>query len=235
MGAELDQTDRQEMDEAFFECLGVESFKEQKALRERLYAEMRTLHFNKRDLELKAIENRRKTARGGEPTPESIAAEIWDEFDKTNISLFPDDFLGEYDNLETDELEVARGDRIVLGDSMFDLVGEVDDPTSKHVKKSMVLVDKKLYEFGTIERSRYAAACMKSGVFGSIEIPKDGTVCKAVLAAWEDDQKKLGDTFKKSAKERTSSDRDMNKVVGLLMQQAMAFARDQHLEELAEG
>jgi hypothetical protein len=216
MGDELDQKDRQELDEAFFEGLGGKTKKQQKEYRERLYEVMKTLHRAKRDLELIAIENRRKSARSGEPTAEDIAVEIWDEFDTTKLSLFPEDFLGETELGETEKVDFGAGQRIVVGEGLFASYEGLEKPSPEHVKQGTILFGGREINLRNIDRARYAAVCLSEGRAGVIEIPQDTEVCRALARAHGAYLAKLHKDFKSQAEERTSSTKELNKMLQLL-------------------
>ena len=227
MGDELEQKDRQELDEAFFECLGIKTNKKQNEYRERLYEVMTSLYRAKRSLELVAIENKRRSSHGGEPTADDIAEEIWDEFDATKRSLFPEDFLGVAELGKTERIDFGTGQRHVVGEGLFASHEGLEKPGPEHVKQGTILFDTREFDLKSIDRARYAAMCLSEGQSGVIEIPKDSEVCRTLTKAHADYLANLNSEFKKQAEERTSSTKELNKVLQLIANKIRATTMGQ--------
>ena len=74
---EFSDSARLSLDNAVLQLLGAADALERDVIRKRLYADMTAMHEAIRDKELRAIENKKQTKRGGGPSAETLAAEIW--------------------------------------------------------------------------------------------------------------------------------------------------------------
>ena len=93
---ELDLADRQELDDALLEMLGVDSPERQQELREELYDYLREFFELTRQKEEKAITNKNKAKRRGQASPIEIAAQILAEMSESHPDLlrcYDPDFL----------------------------------------------------------------------------------------------------------------------------------------------
>ena len=80
---ELDQSDRQALDDAVLELLGVRD----RAVRDRLYAFLRRYFEDKRVREEEAIDNRRRTAAARTLGPEQVATDVFQEIERDYPAL----------------------------------------------------------------------------------------------------------------------------------------------------
>lgn len=90
---ELDQAARIELDDATFELLGIANGVERAEFKNDLYDQMTSMYQEIREVELKKQVERRTTVRRDNASPHSVAEEIWEEFDKSAIRVFPAEFL----------------------------------------------------------------------------------------------------------------------------------------------
>lgn len=84
---ELDQVDRQALDDAVLELLGVTDRAERRALRDRLYAHLRRYFEGKRVQEEEAIDNKRRTAASRTLGPLQVAADVFAEIERDHPRL----------------------------------------------------------------------------------------------------------------------------------------------------
>ncbi len=84
---ELDQPDRQALDDAVLELLGITDRTERRALRDRLYAHLRRYFEGKRAQEEEAIDNKRRTAAARTLGPDQVATDVFAEIEREHPAL----------------------------------------------------------------------------------------------------------------------------------------------------
>ena len=105
---ELLSADRQQLDDAVWELIGVSKSTERMKLREQLYRELALFYRQIRILELQAMENRRRAQKGKAASPREVAQEIFEALEPALIRHFPENFLPEGETLETIELPEGK-------------------------------------------------------------------------------------------------------------------------------
>ena len=90
---EFEREDRRVLDDVVLKLIGIGDHSEREKLRSALYSQITALYREIREVELKKQAERRITARRDRASPRTIAEEIWEEFDKTQIRAFPTDFV----------------------------------------------------------------------------------------------------------------------------------------------
>jgi hypothetical protein len=165
---EFDLEDRQELDDAVLEMIGVKGKKERKGLRVKLYEAMTALFREIREVELQVQKNRLAQARRGRTTPRSLAEEIWVQYDKSKIIGFPEDFIPKDTLCETIELPAGPGK--VLND-LF---------TPPSLKVGSVIIP-----LQDVERVHFAKAALDAGRSGPVSIPHESAICKNILSRYE--------------------------------------------------
>lgn len=189
------------LDDAVLELLGLTDAAERKAIRDRLYAEMTTMHRAIRDKELRANENKKRTKRGGSPSPEAMAAEIWDALDTSLIRRFPEDFYGaEIKDAETIELHDGKA-KVVLRPIM----GLVELEMGSH-----------LVELEKEQRAQLALAAHECGRRGPVMIPHDPAACSTALKHYREYAEHMRTEFHQQAAEKTASEKLAAKVLAIL-------------------
>lgn len=84
---ELDQPDRQALDDAVLESLGITDREERRAVRDRLYAFLRRYFEDKRVQEEEAIDNKRRTVAARTLGPDQVAADVFAEIERDHPAL----------------------------------------------------------------------------------------------------------------------------------------------------
>lgn len=105
---ELRMEDRQELDDAVLELIGIGDAAERATTLKRLYTEIALFYRQVRLLELQAIENKKRAKKGRAASPAEIAREIFDSIEPGQLRRFPDDFLPVGEPLDTVELPEGR-------------------------------------------------------------------------------------------------------------------------------
>lgn len=189
------------LDDAVLELLGIADADERHSVRDRLYAEMTSMHRAIRDKELRAIENKKRTMRGGSPSPESMASEIWEVLDPSLIRRFPEDFYGaEIKDADTIELHDGKAKVVampLMGKVEFEMGGDV-------------------IELSKESRAQLALTAHTCGRRGPILIPRDAAACAAVLSRYREYIEQMHAVFAQSAAEKTANEKLAAKVGTIL-------------------
>jgi hypothetical protein len=201
---DIAQRDRQELDDAVLELLGIKDAKEREELRAELYEAMTILYREIRATEKKMQKFRSLTARHGRPSPQSIADEIWDTLETKPIAKTLDDFI----------LTSAASDSILLPPGKAQLVtNDMFNPNSLRIGSQYVAL-------GSAERAEYALQLAENGISGKVNIPRDAATCKKALAEYHAHVAELNQLFGENAAAFTSDEQMQERVVKELWRRA---------------
>ena len=185
---ELESSDRQELDDAVLELIGVRNKDKRKKLRERLYQEVVLFYRQVRMLELQAMENRRRAKKSRIASARDVAAEIFDSVEPTLLKHFPDDFLPADEPLET--VELPEGKVMIYGrDDFYD--------------SKSVLVGKEKLNFRHRAQAELAKFHCDLERRGFVKLPVSEDGCSRVINAWNSYAREMGQIFEPLAAERT--------------------------------
>jgi methylase of polypeptide subunit release factors len=201
---ELALADRQELDDAVLELLGITGSRERKALRAELYAEMTKLYREIRATEKKMQKFRAATARRGRPSPQSLADEIWETFNEKPAAKPLAEFVPA--NAKTESVLLPPGKAKPVIADMF-------NPNSLQFGKQFV-------PLGSPERVEYGLQLSEDGVSGQVRIPVDPTVCKRTLREYREYIERLSNVFTEAAAGYTADDQMRERIVRELWKKA---------------
>jgi hypothetical protein len=200
---EFDDPARLALDDAVLALLGLTDIREREQVRSRLYAEMTTMHRAIRDKEVRANENKKRTKRGGGPSPETMASEIWESLDASLVRRFPEEFYGaEIKNAETVDLPPGKPKLYA----------------SPLMGKASLQVDGHTIELGDETRAQLALAAHESGRRGPVPIPRDPTACAEALRRYRQYAEQMRTEFAQRAAEKTASEKLAARVGAILEQ-----------------
>ena len=199
---DLAQPDRQELDDAVLELLGVRDPEERRKLRYEIYCEITKLYRAVRQAEKLMQRYRSETARKGRSTPHSIAAEIWEEIEEKPTVRTPLDFLSDVEN---DLIDLPEGKARVVHD-LWDA--------------GSLLVGKTEIPLGHPTRAAFAKALSDSRLHGLVSIPVDAEVCARAIKEHHEYERTMDEHFMDLASTRTADDSMQAKVVQQLWQLA---------------
>lgn len=206
MGDELEQVDRNELDDAVFEALGVTDPTERKHWRERLYNELRKFYQHGRELEEVAQANRVKAARKKQTaSARSIAKEIWREIDKEIFRRFPQDFVPV--GARNEEFRLPEG-KIQVGQHLF-TEGEM-------LAAGYIQVGDDLRFVGSMERGEFIQTWQEAGNTGVVPVPRDDTVCSQALRSYRQYREGTEQMLMEVVAGRTSDENLQRQVLTLL-------------------
>ncbi len=198
---EFSDPGRRALDDAVLELLGITDARERERVRSRLYEEMTVMHRAIRDKELRANENKKRTKRGGGPTPDALASEVWDALDPSLLRRFPEDFLG---------AEIKDSDTIELH------AGKAKVHASPLLGKAELQMDGHSVELGDEARANLALVAHESGRRGPIPVPRAPAACLESLRKYREYTQYLREEFAQLAAEKTASEKLAARVVSIL-------------------
>jgi hypothetical protein len=205
---EFELADRQALDEATLELLGIESARERNELRSELYLQLEVLYQEIREVELKKQEERRITARRDHASPHTIAEEIWEEFDKTQMRAFPTDFVPDSELTETVTLPAGKP-KIV--DDLFHRGG-------LQINGNVINLSSKM-------RAEFAAKVVELGHYGATPIPKGDRACGKALESYRRYETQMEAKLSELAQERSADPDTQSRIVRELWKFVLAGGR----------
>jgi hypothetical protein len=205
---EFQKEDRRRLDEAVLRLLGYSDAAERAIVQEELYREMAGIHKEIRVAELEMQGLRRTAARRDRASPRTIAVEIWEEFDKTQIRTFPDGFISANEPFET--VSLPTGKPRVLED-LFD--------------RGAVQVNGSVIKLGSQGRAEFAAKAIELGHYGPVPIPKSERTCEKALDAYKRYESQMNARFRELGEERSVDTEIQSRIVHELWKLLLAHAR----------
>ena len=208
---DLAQADRQELDDAVLELLGVNDPQERHKLRDEIYCEITKLYRSIRQAEKLMQKYRSATARRGRSTPSSIATEIWEEIEEKPEVKTPLDFLPD---VESDLINLPEGKARVVHDLW--------DAGSLHIGKTEI-------SLGHPTRAAFAKALSDSRLHGLVKIPTDPEVCMRAVKQHQEYGAAVDRLFLELASTRTADEDTQAKVVRELWRLARKHSASQQM------
>ncbi len=141
-------------------------------------------------------------------SPRTIAEEIWVEFDKRQLRVFPDDFISDGEPTETVTLP-ARKPKVI------------DD----HFDKATLQVNGQLTKFDSKARAEFAAKTVELGHYGEIPIPRSDHACERALESHRRYEAQMESTLKELAEERSADPEVQSRIVRELWKLFFAHSR----------
>ena len=195
---ELAFDDRQKLDDAVLELLGVSNKQEREQLRVELYEEVTTLYRQIRAAEREMQRHRSATARQGRATAQSIAAEIWESLDTRPAYRTPLDFVLPRVRIETVDLP-SEGRAIIVPGNMF--YGDSVQIGSTNI------------ELGDLKRCEFLKELFRIGINGSVSIPVQPEYCANALQEHQDYIEETNGIFQSFAAVYTADEQLQERVI----------------------
>ncbi|BCM89490.1 modification methylase PaeR7I [Abditibacteriota bacterium] len=185
---ELAKSDRQELDDATLELLGIADADERKQLRTALYREMTHLMRDIRRAERDMQKKRGETARHGVPTAHSLAAEIWGNLlERPYWKPLPEWIAAD---VPTQTMIVPQGHAKIGQASLFGGVS--------------VTWGKIMVEVANEETAHWLKALSDNDLCGPQPVPLDDNVIRSALKRWESYLKGIETIFEAEARSRSA-------------------------------
>lgn len=209
---ELRQPDRQVLDEAVLELIGVADPEERSRLRERLYDEVTRFYRQVRLLELQAIENKMRTRGRVGITAKDIAEDMWADLEPDYKRALPESFLQPEEILDSYVLPEGK---VRLVDDMF-------------MKATLVFRSESI-AFRHLAQANLALAILETGRTGTVSLPHSEKRCEAILDEWKKFRPTLEELLLDRAFERTPDEEKAEAAVKVLLR------RIQEAKKLADS
>jgi methylase of polypeptide subunit release factors len=195
---ELALADRQVLDDAVLELIGIADAEERRQLRDELYREITKLYRQIRIAEKIMQKYRSQTARKGKQTAHSIAEEIWKEFGTAPPAHFtPLDFVPA--TAETETIDLPQGKAKVITHGLYG--------------NSEVQIGDNFIPLGNPERSELVKALADLSIHGKIEIPASPEISEKALKSYERKFTELNKRFHAEAATFTADENLQEKIV----------------------
>jgi len=194
---ELALADRQQLDDAVLELVGIADGAERKNLRDELYREITKLYRQIRVAEKKMQKFRSATASKGKQTAHGIAEEIWTELISQPKSFSPLDFVPKGAETETIDMPVGKG-KIAAKSLLHDDGVNIGDY---------------FIELGSVERSVFVKTLADLSLHGAIKIPLAPEICAAAMQKNAQEFERVNELFHTEAATFTADENMQEKVV----------------------
>jgi SAM-dependent methyltransferase len=201
---ELRRTDRQELDRAALELIGVPEHEISDA-REHLYKETALVYRRGRILDIRTAANKRKAKRVGSVTPSDLAANVWEGLPDGVIRFYPSSFIPSghsYDHYSLPD-----------GKCTFVPSGVLHGPCLKFKGGEI--------EFRSHEQAQLAMALHESGLRDTLSIPVDAAICATAHKAWNEYLRQLRQRFEGEVAQRTPDEEKTEAAVSILLRRAL--------------
>jgi len=196
LSGDLAMEDRQQLDNAVLEMIGVADPTERQTLLNELYAEITRLYRAIRIAEKKMQAFRSQTARRGKITPRSIAGEIWEALEHKPYYRTVRDFAVTDD---TEEIDLPEGKAAVVDANLWNPAG--------------IKIGRHFLPLEHILRARYVKSLADDGIHGLVDIPNDPAVCSMALNNYAGYKADMDEQFVELAADHTSDEQMQQKVV----------------------
>ncbi|MCX6345440.1 MAG: N-6 DNA methylase [Armatimonadetes bacterium] len=199
LSGDLAMADRQQLDDAVLEMIGIADPAERQELLGELYDEMTRLYRSIRTAEKKMQGFRSQTARKGRPSSRSIANEIWEAIEskphyKTVLAFAATD--------DAEVLDLPEGKARVVQADLWNPPG--------------VKIGRNYIPLEYSSRARFVKSLADDGIHGIVHIPNSPEHCQEALLEHTKYITALNDEFADLAADHTSDEQMQEKVVNEL-------------------
>ncbi len=194
---ELALEDRQELDDAVLELIGIDDPGERLELRDELYREITKLYRQIRSAERIMQRYRSQTARRGRQTPQSIATDIWDELETKPVLFTPLDFVPA--SIEKTTVELPEGQTQLINEPLLNNFG---------VRCGRIEIS-----LDTLEQAEFLKAVADAPMHGSIDVPASADTCRIVISKYNEQRNGLENLFLAEAATFTNDETMQQRVV----------------------
>ncbi|BAZ28472.1 type I restriction-modification system methyltransferase subunit-like protein [Cylindrospermum sp. NIES-4074] len=187
LSGELALTDRQELDDATLELLGVTDADERTQLRSALYDQITRLYREIRRGERSMQRHRNNSVRRTRPTAKTLAGEIWDNLDAPPAWKTPADFLSHDEPCEC--IDLPPGKVKVVQQTLF--------------RRAGVQAGATFLETGDLARAHYLKAHASAQLWGIVKVPIRPDACDPAIVMWREHMQAQNALFEAEAAART--------------------------------
>ena len=214
---EFAMEERQALDDATLEILGIEDPAERVEIRNQIYRDLTAFQKATREREIIAQRDRRNSSRSTVSTPQTIADEMWEEHHQSlGLLQFPEDFV--HHHSQGDWIDLPPGP-VEVGEALFDQHGLLKGGTVRVGGSDGSVID-----VGSMSRSQFLEAMAQCHRSGRIRVP-DTTVCAEAVSSFQQYCNDLRRRCSNLAKQRTSDEGRQRAVVNALLRKALQWRK----------
>jgi len=202
--SEMRQPDRQELDRAVLELIGVPEHEIPDML-DRLYKETALVYRRGRILDIRTAANKKKAKHVESITANDLAENVWESLPDGFVRSYPHGFL--QPNQSVDYYSLPDGKCTFVPKGVF------HGPCLKFKGEEI--------EFRNHEQAQLALALHESGMRDSLSVPVDPELCAEVRTAWEEYIQQLTRAFQEEVAQRTPDDEKSEAAVAILLRRAV--------------
>jgi hypothetical protein len=201
---EMRQPDRQELDRAVLEVIGVPKDEIPEML-DRLYKETALVYRRGRILDIRTAANKRKAKGVQSVTANDLAENVWETLPDGLIRPYPHGFIPP--NQSVDYYSLPEGKCAFVPKGVF------HGPYLKFKGEEI--------EFRNHEQAELALALHEPGLRDTLSLPTDPDACTEVRAAWNEYIQRLRQTFEDEVAQRTPDEEKTEAAVAILLRRAV--------------
>lgn len=196
LSGELAMADRQELDDAVFELIGIKTSAERNALRAELYSEMIDLYRSMRVAEKLMQKYRGQSSRQGRACVYSIAEEIWKSFSLKPQFRTPLNYIG---SQKGQVIELPVGKARILSANLLETAAVAIGTWAKDMKD--------------VARAKFVKALSDEGVSGTVCVPDEPAICAAAVEKYEQHKQSVDEQLVSTAAQYTADEKMQERVV----------------------
>ncbi len=212
---EFGLSDRQQLDDAVLEIIGIEDPAQRADIQHRIYDAIWEQYTATRQRELVAQRHRRQSQRRGTPSATDMAEDIWEEHrESLGLLQFPEDFVRSWTGGETFDLPDGQ---VEVGTAMME--------TGRQLRVGTIRVGGStgpVLDVGSLEKARFLQALAECGHYGSVRVPNDKE-CDSAYHEFTRYKQELSRRFAALAIQRTRDQRRQRQIVAALMRKSLAW------------
>jgi len=212
---EFSIADRQQLDDAVLEMLGIEDSQLRNDIRHRLYQAIEEQYRATRERELIAQRHRRRSQNWEALSAADIAEEIWEEHSASlGLLQFPEDFLRHRSDGESFDLPAGG---IEVGTAMLE--------TGRQLRAGTIRVggpNGSVLEVGSVHKAYFLEALAECGYYGSVRVPGDQE-CATAYQEFTRYKVALAEQFASLAAQHTRDQRRQRVISDALMRRALSW------------
>ncbi|MCH7843150.1 MAG: hypothetical protein IID01_10335, partial [Chloroflexi bacterium] len=215
---EFELEDRQRLDDAVLELMGIDDAEERQEFRKQIYSALDEMYRATRERELVAQRDRARAARRGRNTPAEMAEDIWEEhYNTLGLVQFPEDFVQRWTDSEFIDLPDGQ---VEPGIAMMETGRQLRVGTIRVGGTTGIVMD-----VGSLEKGLFLKALAECGHYGSVRVPNEEE-CVDANREFERYKSDLAQRFATLAAQRTRDERRQRPIVAALMRKALAWRHE---------
>jgi len=193
---ELAKPDRQELDDAVLELLGIADASERRVLRDELYHAITSMYRSIRIAEKDMQKKQSQSTRRGRATVHSITEEAWESFDLKPLFKTPLSFIHSSDG---QSLNLPEGKAKILSANLLETAAVSIGTWTKDMKD--------------IARAKFVKALSDDGIVGGVCIPNDAAICATAIEKYEQYKESVDQQLASTVARYTADEKMQERVI----------------------